>query len=133
MNKISIALFGRRSDGEPFQRRLNDSGTRAELHDCASIHGARLDVPADQFAASTGQTPPSDLAPPPVPQPPAGQPHVMGKTETALGLAKLYGISLNAIQAVNPTIDVSNLKPGDVIRLPNPPSNFTPPRFITPP
>jgi len=88
---------------------------------------------ADQFAASTGQTPPSDLAPPPVPQPPAGQPHVMGKTETALGLAKLYGISLNAIQAVNPTIDVSNLKPGDVIRLPNPPANFTPPRMIPSP
>lgn len=55
MNKISIALFGRRSDGEPFQRRLNDSGTRAELHDCASIHGARLDVPVDQFEQAYAQ------------------------------------------------------------------------------
>jgi LysM repeat protein len=88
---------------------------------------------ADQLAASTGQPIPSDLNPPPAPQPPAGQPHVMGKTETALGLAKMYGISLNAIQAVNPTIDVGNLKPGDVIRLPNPPPTFTPPRMIMPP
>jgi LysM repeat protein len=87
---------------------------------------------ADQFAASTGQTPASDTPPLP-PQPPASQPHVMGKTETALGLAKMYGISINSIQAANPTIDVSNLKPGDVIRLPNPPSNFTPPRMIMPP
>jgi LysM repeat protein len=88
---------------------------------------------ADQLAASTGQTPPSEVAAITPPQPPQGQPHVMGKTETALGLAKLYGIPLNAIQAANPTIDVSNLKPGDVIRLPNPPSTFTPPRLIMPP
>jgi len=88
---------------------------------------------ADQLAASTGQPIPSDLTPPATPQPPAGQPHVMGKTETALGLAKMYGISLNAIQAINPNVDVSNLKPGDVIRLPNPPPNFTPPHMIMPP
>ncbi len=88
---------------------------------------------ADQFAASTGQTPPSDAAPPAPPQPPASQPHVMGKTETALGLSKMYGISINTIQAANPSIDVNNLKAGDVIRLPNPPPNFTPPHMIMPP
>jgi len=49
MNKISIALFGRRADGEQYERRLKDSGIPAELHDCASIHGARLEVPADKF------------------------------------------------------------------------------------
>jgi len=87
---------------------------------------------ADQLAASTGQTPPSDVTAPPAPPLP-GQPHVMSKTETALGLAKLYGISLNSIQSANPSIDVNNLKPGDVIRLPNPPSTFTPPRLIMPP
>jgi LysM repeat protein len=87
---------------------------------------------ADQLAASTGQTPPSDVTPPPAPAP-QSQPHVMGKTETALGLAKLYGFSLNAIQRANPGIDVNNLKPGDVIRLPNPPPSFTPPRMIMPP
>jgi hypothetical protein len=49
MSKISVALFGRRIDGEPFQRRLKDSGIQAELHDCATIRGAHLDVPADKF------------------------------------------------------------------------------------
>jgi len=87
---------------------------------------------ADQFAASTGQTPPSDLANPPTPPAPQGRPHVMGKTETALGLAKLYGISVNAIQAVNPTVNLNNLQPGDVIRLPAS-ANFPGPRLITPP
>lgn len=87
---------------------------------------------ADQFAASTGQTPPSDVANPPSPSAPQGRPHVMGKTETALGLAKLYGISLNAIQAANPNVDVNYLKPGDVIRLPAS-ANFTGPRMIMPP
>jgi hypothetical protein len=49
MNKISIALFGRRTDGEQYQRRLKDSGISAELHDCAGINGARLDVPSEKF------------------------------------------------------------------------------------
>jgi hypothetical protein len=49
MNKISIALFNRRSHAEPFQRRLSEAGVPAEVHDCASMQGARLDVPADQF------------------------------------------------------------------------------------
>jgi hypothetical protein len=49
MNTISIALFSRRSDAEPYQRRLSEAGLAAELHDCPGIHGARLDVPAEQF------------------------------------------------------------------------------------
>jgi hypothetical protein len=85
----------------------------------------------DQLAASTGQPLPDTAAP--QPQRPVTQPHVMGKTETAAGLSKLYGISLNAIQAANPSIDVNNLKPGDVIRLPGPPRNFTPPQLQMPP
>ena len=84
----------------------------------------------DQLAASTGQPLPDNS--PPQPQRPATQPHVMGKTETAAGLSKLYGISLNAIQAANPSIDVNNLKPGDVIRLPAPPRTFAP-QLIVPP
>jgi len=49
MNKISIALFDRRSNAEPYQRRLSEAGVPAEVHDCASLKGARLDVPAEQF------------------------------------------------------------------------------------
>jgi LysM repeat protein len=85
----------------------------------------------DQLAASTGQTLPDNS--PPQPQRPATQPHIMGKTETASGLSKLYGISLNTIQAANPSIDVNNLKPGDVIRLPAPPPTFVAPQLIIPP
>jgi hypothetical protein len=85
----------------------------------------------DQLAASTGQPLP-DTVPPPQPRT-ATQPHIMGKTETAAGLSKLYGISLNAIQAVNPNIDVNNLKPGDVIRLPTPRSTINSPGLIVPP
>lgn len=85
----------------------------------------------EQLAASTGQALPDTAAP--QPQRPQTQSHVMGKTETAAGLSKLYGISLNAIQAANPSIDVNNLKPGDVIRLPAPPRTFAPPQLTVPP
>jgi len=49
MNKVSIALFGRRIDGEQYQRRLKNSGIPADLHDCAGVHGVHLEVSADQF------------------------------------------------------------------------------------
>jgi LysM repeat protein len=69
-------------------------------------------------AAASGQATLPDPTPPP--QPPPTQPHIMGKTESAAGLSKLYGVSMNALQAVNPNMDVNNLKPGDVIRIPQP-------------
>jgi LysM repeat protein len=86
----------------------------------------------DQLAASTGQPLPETAAPQ-QPQRPPMQPHVMGKTETASGLSKLYGISLNNLQAANPSVDINNLKPGDVIRIPAPPPNFSTPQLIVPP
>jgi hypothetical protein len=49
MNKISIALFGRRSNAESFQKRLSDAGISAQVHDVMGTTGARLEVPADQF------------------------------------------------------------------------------------
>jgi hypothetical protein len=49
MNTISIAMFSRRSDAEDYQRRLSEAGLAAELHDCTNLHGARIDVPAEQF------------------------------------------------------------------------------------
>jgi LysM repeat protein len=69
-------------------------------------------------AAAAGQAPLPEPTPPP--QPPPTQPHIMGKTESAAGLSKLYGVSMNALQAVNPNVDVNNLKPGDVLRIPQP-------------
>jgi hypothetical protein len=49
MNTISVALFSYRSDAEPLQRRLNEAGIHAEVHDCARMSGARIEVPADRF------------------------------------------------------------------------------------
>jgi hypothetical protein len=50
MNTISIALFSRHADAEPFQRRLSETGIAAEIHDCSSLkNAARIRVPADQF------------------------------------------------------------------------------------
>lgn len=74
----------------------------------------------DQLKAATAASGQATLPDPTPPPPPAslGQPHVMGQTETASGLAKLYGLSMNAFQAANPNIDLNNLKPGDVIRIP---------------
>jgi LysM repeat protein len=85
----------------------------------------------DQLKAATaasGQATLPDQAPPP--QPPPTQAHVMGKTETAAALAKLYGISMNAFQAANPNVDLNNLKPGDTIRIPG---SIPAPQLIMPP
>jgi hypothetical protein len=49
MNTISIALFGRRSDAEPLQKRLSAAGIPAEVHSCPSMKGARLHVAASKF------------------------------------------------------------------------------------
>jgi LysM repeat protein len=83
-------------------------------------------------AAAAGQAPLPEPTPPP--QPPPTQPHIMGKTESAAGLSKLYGVSMNALQAVNPNVDVNNLKPGDVLRIPQPGSQSPgAPQFLIPP
>ena|ERR1051325_4240360 len=50
MNTISIALFSHRPDAEPLQRRLNEAGIQAAIHDFAPLNGARIAVPAEQFA-----------------------------------------------------------------------------------
>ncbi len=87
---------------------------------------------AKAAAAAAGQAPLPEPVPPP--QPPPTQSHVMGKTETASGLSKLYGVSMSALQAVNPNLDVNNLKPGDVIRIPELPAQSpTAPQFLIPP
>ena len=49
MNTLPVSLFHCRSDAEPYQKRLSEAGIAADLHDCTTIKGARLDVPADKF------------------------------------------------------------------------------------
>jgi hypothetical protein len=107
--------------------------TNANLSDTQKAI-AQKQLELEQLTAATiasGQAVPPELMPPPAP--PVTQPHVMGKTETAAGLSKLFGISLNAIQAANPGIDVNNLKPGDTIRIPQLPRTFSAPQLIVPP
>jgi LysM repeat protein len=88
----------------------------------------------DQLKAATtasGQpTLPEPAQPPPAPP---TRPHVIGQTETAAGLAKLYGLSMSTFQAANPNVDLNNLKPGDVIRIPQPASPEAGPQLIIPP
>jgi LysM repeat protein len=83
-------------------------------------------------AEMSGQPLPPDNTPPPPqpqPQPPPGEPHVMGKTETVSALAKLYGISMGAMQSANPNVDLNNVLPGQVIRIPGPiPAGMVVPR-----
>lgn len=73
----------------------------------------------DQLKAATaaaGQPLPPEPAP--APQPIPAQTHIMGQTETVQALAKLYGISMSAMQAANPNLDLGTVGPGDPIRIP---------------
>src|SRR5882724_87577 len=49
MNTIPIALFSRRAEASLIQGRLTDAGIPSQLHDCLSMKGARLEVPAKEF------------------------------------------------------------------------------------
>jgi len=66
-------------------------------------------------------------APPP---PPAGNEpvalappthrYVLGAGESAASIAMQYGLSLSALKAANPDLDLRTLRPGDAIRIPGP-------------
>lgn len=68
-------------------------------------------------AEATGQLPPE---PPPQPPAPPTTPHVIEKGETVATLSLQTGVPISAIKAANPDLDFSRLKPGDVIRVPQP-------------
>jgi LysM repeat protein len=82
---------------------------------------AQKQLELDQLKAATaasGQPTLPEPTPPPLPTP--TQPHIMGKTETVGALSKLYNVPMSAFQAVNPNIDLNNVRPGDTIRIPQP-------------
>jgi hypothetical protein len=94
---------------------------------------AQKQLELDQLTATTAASgQPLLPEPPPVPPRPVTLPHVIGQTENANGLSKLFGISIDTIQALNPSIDVNNLRPGDVIRLPQPPPTRVAPQLLVP-
>jgi LysM repeat protein len=125
------ALYGISLAAQNDQNNIQSNSNLTDSQKAIALKQLDLDQ-LKAAAAASGQATLPD--PPPPPQPPATQPHVMGQTETAAGLSKLYGISMNAMQAANPNLDVNNLKPGDILRIPQPrsqpPSN---PQFIVPP
>ncbi|HEX4264815.1 MAG TPA: LysM domain-containing protein [Verrucomicrobiae bacterium] len=86
----------------------------------------------DQLKAATDASGQPPLPEPPTPPPPTPtQAHIMGKTETAAALSKLYNVPMSAFQAANPNVDLNNLKPGDTIRIPRP-SSGPGPQLVVP-
>ena len=81
-------------------------------------------------SAAAGQPPLPENAPPPAP--PATQSHVIGKTETVGALSKLYNVPMSVLQAANPSVDLNNVKPGDIIRIPQPASGSGPGLIVQP-
>jgi hypothetical protein len=56
---------------------------------------------------------------PAVLQPPPSHSYVLGFGESAAGIAMRYNVSLGALQAVNPDVNLNRLRPGDTIRVPD--------------
>jgi hypothetical protein len=59
---------------------------------------------------------PSNLTP--TPPTPRAHNYVLGTAENANSVATLFGVSLDAIRAANPGVDVRKLRSGDTIRVP---------------
>jgi LysM repeat protein len=81
-------------------------------------------------SAAAGQPPLPEPAPPPPPM--QTQPHIMGKTETVEALSKLYNVPMSAFQAANPNVDLNNVRPGEIIHVPQP-SAGSGPQLVVPP
>ena len=128
------AIYGINLAAQTDQNAIQSNSNLTDSQKSIALKQLDLDQ-ARAAAAAAGQAPLPESAPPPLPAP--TQPHVMGKTETASGLAKLYGLSMNAFQAANPNVDLNNLRPGDTIRIPQPsgnPNSLLPtPQLIVPP
>ncbi|HET7625124.1 MAG TPA: LysM domain-containing protein, partial [Verrucomicrobiae bacterium] len=57
---------------------------------------------------------------PPTPAIPSHS-YVLGTAERPADIARRYGVSLSAMRDANPGVDLSTLKPGDTIAVPNVP------------
>jgi LysM repeat protein len=47
------------------------------------------------------------------------RPYQLGIGETAISVARQYGLSVEEIQAANPGMNINRLKAGETIRVPN--------------
>lgn len=100
------------------QNNIDSNTNLTDSQKAIALKQLELDQLKASAEASGQPLPPDTTTQPAAPQPPPGQPHIMGQTETVTALAKLYGISMSVMQAANPNVDLNNVSPGQVIRIP---------------
>jgi LysM repeat protein len=88
-----------------------------------AIKQAELDQMKSNAVALGQPLPPQETnAAPPAPQPPPFTPvthsYVLGVAESPVNVASRYGVSVQALQAANPGVDLRRLKAGDSIKIP---------------
>jgi len=96
---------------------------RAKLEQLkANAQALGQDLPEDPSA--TAPTPTAPRSPPNAPIPFSLQthPHVLGIGENEGSLSTLYGVSISALRAANPDVNLRKLRPGDSVLIPNRPS-----------
>ncbi len=71
----------------------------------------------DQLKANTVATG-QELPPEPAPAPPPPRTYTLRPGDSPSVVSMIYGVPVSAIQAANPGVDISRLKPGDPIIIP---------------
>ena len=100
-----------------------DTNLTAQQH---AIQLKQLDLDkAKANALATGEElpPDPDAVTPSNPPPPTvtirSHPYVIGVGQSAASIATLYGVTIDAIRAANPGVNLRRLRPGDTIRVPD--------------
>jgi LysM repeat protein len=85
----------------------------------AEVQQLKANLEALGQAAPPDQSAPQTNPPPPALPPPSTHPYVLGAGETASTVARIFGVSIDAIRAANPGVNLNRLRPGDAIRVPD--------------
>ena len=111
-------------------KRLHDEVEKWRAY-YASHAGAFTNPPGQMLVLTRVPAPPA-ATPPPAPTPPTNRPapppatpaaprkHTIKAGETPYGVARQYGVKLDALLAANPTIDPKRLKVGQTLNIPVP-------------
>lgn len=112
----SFYLIARRL-GVPLRDLMN---ANADIHPSRLMVGDVLCIPS--CADTPAQEPDTPAQEPDTPAPaacPANRQHVVTQGETAADIQLSANKSLHTLEAANPTLDLENLKAGDVVCVPN--------------
>ncbi len=109
----SFYLIARRL-GVPLRDLMN---ANADIAPSRLMVGDTLCIPA--CADTPAQEPDTPAQEPPTPACPAANRHVVKENETAADIQLANNKSLHTLEAANPSLDLENLKPGDVVCVPN--------------